>query len=595
MADKKKVSLEDMGIGADPQKKATGPDRGAARVAKDKDIEVVDISAMVDVKEKKSAKQKAEEEMMKVVDENIERTKKDLMDNVITPFKEACIAASLEDEADKLDPDGDKMEENLDSITPQQANTGSTDEDLADLLGTKTDDDNFVDTKEEALDTFMADPDEKDDTLVIEEEPEKVEKPIAKEETPVKEEVKKEDTSSKEKRELVQEPTEVVEAIKAKDSNEVQETISDADLQEFLDEETPELTADEQEELKAQQKAFREEVLSKLSVTPVMDKEKVKKLRVASKPVSVNKVLKLAQNNLNTATWPLPNSGRLATYTALSGEEIENLNPDIHDRNMSAEMQNRLIFGTIFNHLVDSNKPATMEEWLKTINWFDINDIYFGVYLATFKNSNFVANSCTNDKCKNIFLVDTDYRKMIKYTDDKCEEIYKKLISTAIDSTPDEVEEEIVPIGNNYAIGFRAPSVFDIIFGASSLDQAFRVKYANTIGNISYMANIYYITNDTLFPVDCKPVKDNPAKTMRNKIVAYYNILKTLQSDQYSVIVRTIEEINSRNKFMCSFHYPNATCPKCMHTVKREDDFVNPLTMLFTRHRLVQFANSMTE
>nr|DAN20294.1 MAG TPA: hypothetical protein [Caudoviricetes sp.] len=587
MADKKKVSLEDMGIGANPQEKATGPDRGATRVAKDKNIEVVDISAMVDVKEKKSAKQKAEEEMMKVVDENIERTKKDLMENVITPFKEACIAASLEDEADKLDPNGDKMEETLDSITPQQANTGSTDEDLADLLGTKMDDDNFVDTKGEALDTFMEDPDEKEETLAVEEKPKEKKSPPKKE--------TKTETEPKKDKELVQEPKEIVDAINTKDSNEIQETISDADLQEFLDEETPELTADEQEELKAQQKAFREEVLSKLSVTPVMDKEKVKKLRVASKPVSVNKVLKLAQNNLNTATWPLPNSGRLATYTALSGEEIENLNPDIHDRNMSAEMQNRLIFGTIFNHLVDSNKPATMEEWLKTINWFDINDIYFGVYLATFKNSNFVANSCTNDKCKNIFLVDTDYRKMIKYTDDECEEVYKKLISTAIDSTPDEVEEEIVPIGNSYAIGFRAPSVFDIIFGASSLDQAFRAKYANTIGNISYMANIYYITNDTLFPVDCKPVKDNPAKTMRNKIVAYYNILKTLQSDQYSVIVRTIEEINSRNKFMCSFHYPNATCPKCMHTVKREDDFVNPLTMLFTRHRLVQFANSMTE
>ena len=569
---KKKVSLEDMGVGVNPEhEKTSGPDRKAERVSKNKDIEVVDISAMVDVKEKKSVKEKAEEEMLKAIDDNIERTKQDLMDNVINPFKEACIAASLEDESDKLDPNGDNMEEELDSITPTSAKSGSTDEDLADLLGTE------IDT-EEKVETFMHDPDE---DIVVEE------KKVV-DATPEKEE-------DVELKLPVQEPKEVVEAISSKDANEVQETISDEDLQEFLDEETPELTADEQEELKAQQKAFREEVFSKLSVSPTIDKDGVKKLRVASKPVSVNKILKLANNNLNTATWALPNSGRLATYTALSGEEIENLNPDIHDRNMSAEMQNRLIFGTIFTHLVDSNKPATMEEWLKTINWFDINDIYFGIYLATFKNSNFVANSCTNDKCKNIFLVDTDYRQMIKYTDEKCEEVYKKLLSTAIDTTPDEVEEEIIPIGNDYAIGFRAPSVFDIIFGASSLDQAFRAKYANTIGNISYMANIYYITNDTLFPVDCKPVKDNPAKTMRNKIVAYYNILKTLQSDQYSVIVRTIEEINSKNKFMASFRYPNATCPKCMHVVKREDDFVNPLTMLFTRHRLVQFANSMTE
>ena len=109
------------------------------------------------------------------------------------------------------------------------------------------------------------------------------------------------------------------------------------------------------------------------------------------------------------------------------------------------------------------------------------------------------------------------------------------------------------------------------------------------------MANVYYIKGETLFPVDCKPVADDPAKTMRNRIVVYYNILKTLSSDQYSIVTRTINEINNANRVMATFHYPDSKCKKCGKVIKRAQTDMNPLTMLFIRHQLVQSANITIE
>lgn len=626
---KEKISLEDMGITKDasPSGDMQGSNSGKTltdvRVPEKKSIKTVNISDFVEVKPKQTVENKTEEKLMKMMDSGIERTKKDLMDNVITPFKEACIAASLEDESDSLTPDN--IEDELDAITGSQAiNKGnSPDDDLADLLEQEDTADSIVGGADDDEEDILRD--DPEDTLK-EEEPEmaekekedtkdktrrkktaakkvtqteelKAEQAATKEQEPAKVETVEKEAPTGDKAEVTEVPATPVDSVTDAITNKPNalDNISDLDLQEFLDEETDELTDDEKEEIKERQRKFREEVNEKLNIPMTVDKKGIAKFRIATKPVSVNKVLKANLNKIHTATWALPNSGRLATYSALSGEEIENLNPDAHDSNMSTDMANRLVFNTLFSHLVDPNKPETMEEWLRTINWFDINDIYFGIYLATFKDSNFVAYTCDDNKCRNIFLEDVNIKDMIKYADDKAEAKYKDLLHSGIDATPSTIPEDIVPISPQYAIGFRAPSVYDIIFGASSLDARFRAKYATTIGNISYMANVYYIKGETLFPVDCKPVANDPAKTMRNRIVVYYNILKTLSSDQYSIVTRTINDINNANRVMATFHYPDSKCKKCGKEIKRAQTDMNPLTMLFIRHQLVQSANITIE
>ncbi len=599
--EKKKLTLTEL-VGTAPEESTKTA--GKARVQEKGPVKEVDMTSFIKKKPKISPQDKAKVELLDLVDKNIERTKDDMMKNVIEPFKEACIAASLTDEADSASPTGD-LEKELEEIGDHNS-LSREDDDLSGLLNTEdSNETEFVEpvmnsemdisnnedfeeeeeveemtTTNDKPDTFMEDPEE---TVVNPVESPKASKEEA---VPV--------VAKEVKDDIVKVPTEVVSAIKDSSVKTHQESISDEDFQEFLEEDSSELTEDEKEDLKLRHNEFRKEVYDKLKIDAQSSTKKISGFKISSKPVSINKVLKSVSSSINTATWPLPNSGRLVTFSALSGEEIENLNPDSHE-DMSGDMSNRLIFSTIFSHLIDANKPKTMEEWLKTINWFDINDIYFAIYLATFRNSNFITYTCSKDKCNNIFLKEVKYQEMIKYVDKESEELYNKLLKSGVDVTPESISEDVIPINDKYAIGFRAPSVFDIIFGASSLDKSFRTKYATTIGNISYMSNIYFINNDTLFPIDCKPVKDNPSKTMRNKIVAYYNILKTLSSDKYSMVTRSINEINVKNKNMATFHYPDSVCTKCGTEIKRSEEDINPLVMLFIRHQLVQFANSTIE
>ena len=582
----------------------------------------VDITAFMGPrKPKKSIQQQAKEQVMKKVDDGIERTKKDLMNNVINPMKENLIAAQLQDEADQMI-DGDtvstvKDPDDLESVieakqkrekkeekAKQLAESSSKEDDLAEFLAEDSEKgEDVMDIVEEKPATFMEDPDDKIDTPPVtkKEVAEKVQPKIESEKI-LKEELKEE----KEKKEEVkaQTPDLKVEAktpeFHTPEPADHQEEISDEDLKEFLDTES-EVEEAETEEDKAKRKEvienYKKEVFEKINVPSIEDNKKgASKFRIASKPVSVNKILRSAStkaNKITSASWVLPNTGRLITFSALSGEEIENFSPNAHDRDMTDDMANRLIFNTLFEHLIDPNKPATMEEWLKTINWFDSYDLYFAQYLATFKSTNYVTYACTNDKCKNIFLRDINYKDMVEYADDKAKKVYEDVMSNSVDITPEGIEEEIVVISDDFAIGFRAPSIFDIVFGTSTLDNAFIEKYATTIGNISYMGNVYYITDGTLYPVDCKPVKNDLAKTARNKIVAYYNILKTLSPDQYSIVTRTISDINDKNRVMATFKYPDTKCPKCQREIKGETN-VNPLSMLFTRHQLVRLASSLT-
>ena len=595
----------------------------------------VDITAFMGPrKPRKTLRQAAEEQVMKKVDTGIERTKKDLMENVINPMKEELIAAQLQDQADQM-VDGTtvsevKDPEDLESLietrqkreqkeekAKQLAESSSKEDDLAEFLAEDSEEGDEVmdiveDKKEEIKtdkpDTFMEDPDEKieekkeEPTPVKKEEVAEKIQPEVKAEKILKEDLKEEKEEKKEEVKA-ETPDLKVEAktpeFKTPEVTDHQEEISDEDLKEFLDTES-EVEEAETEEDKAKRKEvienYKKEVFEKINVTATNDKKGISKFRISAKPVSVNKILRSAStkaNKINSASWVLPNTGRLITFSALSGEEIENFSPNAHDRDMTDDMANRLIFNTLFEHLIDPNKPATMEEWLKTINWFDSYDLYFAQYLATFKNSNYVTYACTNDKCKNIFLRDINYKDMVEYADDKAKKVYESVLSNSVDITPEGIEEDIVPISDDFAIGFRAPSIFDIVFGTSTLDNAFIEKYATTIGNISYMGNVYYIREDTLFPVDCKPVKNDLAKTARNKIVAYYNILKTLSPDQYSVVTRTISDINDKNRVMATFKYPDTKCPKCQREIKGETN-VNPLSMLFTRHQLVRLASSLT-
>ena len=588
---------------------------------------------------KKSPEERVEDKLMNEMDTYLSAKAKDLVDNVLTPFKEACIEKAIEAEemeAAGIISDKNNVAEFAAALQKQKEEEAkvvelkevtTVNEDLDELL-------KFADNaKEELIENIESKPDtsssisdiQKDlgltkDTKPVEEpktkEMEERIMPEIKNDTPV---VEKEVEVKKKEEVIIPNPMEdMTNAPKTNDPNDAINIVStsipektnidianaitssdkplpditDEDFKEFLEEEEEEIN---DEERKAIYNAFRDQVIEKLKITPVSEK-RLTKFKISSKPISMSKVLKSASNVINTATWVLPNSGRLVTFSALSGEEIENLNPE--DPNF---LSSRITFNTLYNHLIDANKPDTMEAWLKTINWFDINDLYFGIYLATFKNSNFITYQCDNPACKHMYLEEKPYMDMVTYADDKAEKLYQEITKKGIDMTPDTIDEDVIQISDKFAIGFRAPSIYDIVFGASSLDKNFREKYATIIGSIAYMSNIYYIhysdrsDEPTLMPVDCKPIPNDSAKTMRNKIIAYYNILKSLTPDEYGIVSSTIINISNENRVNATFHYPESTCPKCKKVIKPSDDDISPLYLVFIRHRLARYASITIE
>lgn len=591
---------------------------------------------------KKSMQEEAEDEMMQKIDSYLKTKADDLVKNVIEPFREACIEKAIEAEemeAAGIISDKNNVEEYMAAVKKEEEEEAKSKEIKVPTVSEDLDE--LLSIADEAKEELIEDMDvnnnsvsdiQKDFGIVDDDKPIENQKEeemietmddVKVEDTPVVEEpvVEEKEVVVEEKKETIvpdplqdmanapktNKPDEAIVKISTSEpaktsitndtpipttSNTLPE-IDDDDFKDFLeDEDNEEVDEEERKEIFNQ---FREQVIQKLHLTPASEK-RLTKFKISSKPISVSKVLRTASNVVNTATWVLPNSGRLITFSALSGEEIENLNPE--DSNSLAS---RITFNTLYNHLIDANKPATMEEWIKTINWFDINDLYFGIYLATFKNSNFVTYQCDNPACKHMYLEEKSYKDMITYVDDKAEKLYQEILKKGIDMTPDTIEEDVIQINDKYAIGFRAPSIYDIIFGASSLDKNFRDKYATIIGTISYMSNIYYIHHSdrseepTLMKIDCKPVENDPAKTTKNKIIAFYNVLKSLSSDEYGIISSTIINISNENKVNARFHYPDSTCPKCKKEIKPSDEDISPLYLVFIRHRLARYASIMTE
>ena len=636
MEKEKKISLSDMMTDEPQPKKKKEFNHDSSNT------KTVDLYSFV---EKPAPKQRVEDvnqqKLLDKIDKNLERVAKDRIENVFKPFKEECqrLAAEAklngEDGPKQIfDKDGNLLPDDQIKYKPkkikgvdedmQVANisedadansTTSVEDDLAELLSEEGDNEVMENTKPlfEDKDTEIIEDipgeDVNDEVVVENEIDEKADlEPVSETNKEVVGEVKIE-SSDVDIDKVTEKPLSQTKSKVANSTPTIEEAIanaqplniSDEDLNNLLDEtdeDEVEETEEEKERKAAIRKEFQAQVFEKVGAPAKVDRGRISKFKIATKPISINSVLKTNVNKAS-ATWVLPNSGRLITLSSLSGEEIENLNRDDNGPD-NVNLINRLIFNTLYNHLIDANKPETMEEWVKTINWFDVNDLYFCMYLATFKNTNFVTYTCPNKACNNIFLEEKKYTDMIKYIDDKAKETYNTLLTNGIDTTPTSIEEDIVPINDKYAIGFRAPSVYDIIFGASSLDNNFRQKYASIIGNISYMANIYYINTGedgegTLFPISYNAKENDPTKSMKNKIIAYYNILKNFSSDEYSIVTRTISEIDSNYNFKATYHYPDTICPKCKAEIKRADQDIPPLAMVFIRHRLVQLANSMTE
>ena len=366
--------------------------------------------------------------------------------------------------------------------------------------------------------------------------------------------------------------------------------------EEAIDEDDEESKAKkEQEEEDARAKAAREKLkpLIKAVIKPITSGIDISKFTIKSKPITYSRILatKGKKPAAHVSDWVLPNTGISISMKEFSGSEIAQLNPNNSSQN-AINTQAR-IYSLIYSHIEDANKPKTLEEWLKSICFYDIKHLYFAVYKASFENANYFPYMCDKKDCNEPDLVKLDIMDMVKFGKDAKERFDKIFAKDTTSST--YTEEKLILVSDDYAISVRMPTLYNVVFEGTIINsnQAFKNKYEDAIANLSFIGNIYKVDAEAqeLIPIDVKPDPNDLRKTVQNKIKIYFKILNSLNSDQYAIFTEAINELDQTGEVDMNYCIPKHTCPNC-GTLAEETPIPDPLSLVFMRHQLTLVANS---
>ena len=354
------------------------------------------------------------------------------------------------------------------------------------------------------------------------------------------------------------------------DESDITEDSDDDEDDDELDEE------DEKEMVKSIQDQIGE------VIRPFNNVVDLKSFTISTKPKSAKKVLESAEEGA-TATWVLLDSKRPFTCTALGAVEIDNLDPNKTNAQNGRIDALKQMYGTLFRHYVSPNKPGSLEEWVKTISYSDQDNLIFGYYKATFGNSNFMTYVC--EKCKEVKIETVPIKDCIKYTDDETKEEVEHILEYGDPTHIGEIKAKLIQISDTLAVSIKNPSIYNVVFEFGVLDSVFTNKYADVLGTISYIEDIYEIdvNERKLVPIVIKEDKKNLTKSVKRRFRAKLEILKTLKPDQYQILLAEIANI-SRNAERITYCQPEYTCKKCGH--KFDETEMSAQELLFTRHQL---------
>lgn len=362
-------------------------------------------------------------------------------------------------------------------------------------------------------------------------------------------------------------------------------SIFDVDDEDFEDDEEEKDNLKEENPQEVQFKELKKTIKEKIKpITNVID---LKSFTVSKSSVSTVDALNTVKQKKLPIDWILPATGVSINMNSFSADEIEELNPRENRQNAFNMLDS--IYRSIYKHI---NFPLgikiTYEQWLSTVNFYDINHLYFAIFKASFNNNNLIPYQCP--KCKHVYMIDTPIENMVKYEDDATKQAAMKLLET-VNFNPTKYEVERVQASDDLVIDFKEPSIYDVVFTNARLDEKFTNKYFNLLEMISYIDNIFVINRQrqTLDPIRLEEYPENPIKTLKGKIRRYSAMLQTLNSDQRFYIRSYIENIaKSHNKI--SYILPGAKCPKCKHEIPESQETAE--SILFIRHRLMDIATS---
>ena len=475
--------------------------------------------------------------------------------------KRAIEREENEEVDDMVDTDTSRM--NLDAVE---------DEDLDDILD---EDDEFVDDDDdtEEFDDDIEQPVEVDDDLIpdIEDEEDQADDEIPEEEEEPAKEVKKKEQPKKK------------ESYRA----DVDLNVSDSGAA-FTEEEEDEEEDEKTEEENQLEILEHLKVLATERLKPAAKTMDLSSFSIVNTPTT-NVTPIFNATSAKVCKWVLPEQKSVVFMREFSGAELEKLRQYSEENSMDS--QNRR-YHMIYDH-IQSAKPATFEQWKKATPYIDIDHYFFAVYIASFKDANFLPIDCENPNCRESFLSDDiKIMNMVKFDTKEAKKEFTKLYkSENVVNNRGIYISEVIPISENIAIAFRQPSIQDVLEVNTLSTQKMKRDYAAIISHIPYIDKVFFIDQNSkqLVPIAYKEYKENAQKNLKSKLHKYNNIFNTLTADQFGIITAYSSQITERNSGM-RYVIPAITCPKC--GTQTTESNISAENLVFTRYQLAALTTT---
>lgn len=313
---------------------------------------------------------------------------------------------------------------------------------------------------------------------------------------------------------------------------------------------------------------------------------------ISNKPIRLNMALTTKRIQENMSIWGLQYTGTPIEMTPFTGEELILLNPNRTDFDTVGGL--KTFFSTIYHHVKNTNKPP-FETWLKQISDNDVDNLIFAVYVASFKDTNYITYACPKKSCSNVFIEKRDIQDMVVYPNKETEERFKQILAKEpVDSQM--YKSKPIILNDDYAVGVVTQSLYSAFFEPAALTKEFTEKYESIISMMQNIDRFYRIDmkNKMLIPISYRTIENSLSKTVQAKVKTINTIVKLLSSDERAVLLAETSKINAAldaNKI--TFQVPATTCPVCGEPIPATT--YNPLQLLFTRAQLPIIAASIQE
>ena len=375
----------------------------------------------------------------------------------------------------------------------------------------------------------------------------------------------------------------------------VQQEVSEETVSKQVDEfdSSEEVIEDEDDEFNDIENILERDEIVEAIRTKVIERLRPKKLdlnsfTVAKSPVKVMNLVTNKKDELtDTIDWYLPTTGINITMKKFDGTEIVALSGA--NSGKSVRNTNLEILKLIYDHITNVCKPD-FETWVKIVAYEDLEQLYFSILVATFKDSNYITYACENNKCKDIDVVAKDYKDMIVFYDENDKiKFFNHIELKAYNYPMKTVEMERVQITDEYCIDVKLPSLYDALIEPTYLTEKYRQKHQEKLAIISYIGDIYKIDAEQgmLIPIDYTLKTEDDTLIIKNKYRLYMQFLSSLSSDEYSYLTSIINKATEERN-ICEFVIPEHVCEKCKSTIKARK--TQALRLLFTRHQLAALA-----